>query len=682
MARAAAAKKQAPPDEASDGESATTPQEWQKLWETELGAARKELRKWHKRGRDIDKRFRDDRPELSRGDTRWNLFTANVRTQRASLYGKTPTVNVSRRFADPEDDVARVAGELLERLLNTDIERDGDGYALALQSAIDDYLLPGLGCVRARYEMDEEDVEEVPAKLDAEGNELAPAQPAGKQKSREDVEVDYAHWQDQLWSPARVWQEVRWWGGRAEMSRAQLVKRFGVIGKRVPLNAKKTEAARSTKEEPSKPSPWGRAEVWEIWSKEHKKVFWYVEGFSQVLDVKDDPLQIRGFWPFPRPLVSVTTTSAFIPTPDFALSQDLYNEVDLVSTKITELQDALRVAGVYDGKNKGIESLLESGGRNQLIPITNWGSFAEKGGLAGAVDWMPIEQIAKVLDILRQYRTELISALDQIEGTSDLMRGAAADVEETARATGIKAKFGSIRLQSKQDEIARFASETQWIKAQIIARFFDVETILERANAKYMAEDQAVVQQAAELIKSRLYEYRVQVKPENISLTDFAALKQESLEVLEAIGAFIQQVAPIAQQMPGSMVHLLKLLQWAIARLRGASTVEGILDRAVTQAETQAQQPQAAQPPDPRVQAAQLKIQGDAQKAQFEVQKQQAEAQHDIIRTQAETQAEAAKSKDHADQEIRKTAAVEQIKAAHRPPPVRPGASGATGGRR
>lgn len=666
-----------PSDETQEDELDDSPRGWAQLWAMEFTAARSNQKKWLTRGRKIDERFRDEREARDRQDTRWNLFAANVRLRHAALYGKVPQSSVSRRFADAQDDVARVAGELMERLLNTDIERNGDGYALAIKDAAQDYLLPGLGAARVRYVLEEEDTAEVPARMDDAGKVLAEAIPAGKQKTREDVEVDYVHWQDQLWSPARVWQETRWWAFRAEMSRAALVKRFGEkLGRQVPLNAKRTTGEVQRRgDEASKPSPWGRAEVWEIWDKERKRVYWYVEGFPQTLGpaeapeqgYAEDPLELPGFWPFARPLVANATTTSYVPVPDFVLAQDLYNEIDRVSTKISELQDALAVRGIYDGADEAVGQLLEDGGRNKLIPAKNWARFAEKGGVRGSVDWLPIDQIAIVMDKLRNYRAELVQALDQIEGTSDLMRGAAAEVAETARATGVKAQFGSIRLQAQQDEVARFASEVLWLKAQLIAKFFDEETILERSNARYMFDDPALAKQAVALIKSRLHEYRVVVRPENIAIQDFAALKQEALEVIGAIANFIQEVGGFAKEAPGSMPFLLELLQWAISRLRGASGAEGILDRAIHAAKQSLAQPQQGaqqQQPDPRVQAAQLKIQADQQRAVLDQQKGDAELQRDLVRQQAEVQGEAQKQRDQTEQNIKEERARLEMKAA------------------
>lgn len=655
-----------PTDDTQEGEFDDSPEGWASLWALEFAAARSALKKWQRQGKKIDERFRDDRDQKDRSDKRWNLFTANVRTQQSILYGRVPTVSVARRFADANDDVARVAGELLERLLNTDIERDGDGYALALKDVTQDYLLSGLGNVRIRYEFDEEEVPEVPAKLGPDGAELAPKVPATTSKTREDVEVDYVHWQDQLWSPARVWQEVRWWAFRAEMSRVQLKRRFGEkLGKQVPLNAKKAKGEERLRgDQAAKPSPWGRAEVWEIWDKEREKVFWYVEGFGQILDTKEDPLELQGFWPFPRPMMANATNSAFIPTPDFYLSQDLYNEIDQVSTKISLLQDALKVAGIYDSKNEQLQALLENSGQNVMIPVKNWGVFAQNGGLKGVVDWLPLEQIVAAMDKLREYRAELVAALDQLEGTSDLMRGQATDPGETATAQGIKASFGSVRIQAKQDELARFASEVQWLKAQVIAKFFDADTILERSNAAYMFDEPALAQQAVMLIKDRVREYRVQVKPENVSLQDFAAQKQEALEVLGAISAYANQVMPLVQSMPNSVPMWLELLQWNLSRLRGASTAEGIIDRAITQAKQAlaqaAAQPQGQQQPDPRVVAQQEKQRAQQQKFQLDEQKAQNDLQRDVVRQQVEVQGEAQKQAIQTQQNIRE----EQVRLA------------------
>src|ERR1700693_1161960 len=169
-----------------------TPAGWAQRWTIEIGAARKESKAWWERAEKIIERYLDNRKAMASNDeTRLNLFTANTQTMEALLFGKTPQVDVARRFADSEDDQARVAAEMLERLLNTDIEEDGDTQTEAFRNALSDRLRSGLGNVRLRYEVETEMSEEVPAKTDETGQEMAPAVPPEEQKASENVDVDY-----------------------------------------------------------------------------------------------------------------------------------------------------------------------------------------------------------------------------------------------------------------------------------------------------------------------------------------------------------------------------------------------------------------------------------------------------------------------------------------------------------
>jgi hypothetical protein len=640
---------------------ADTPQGWAARWAVELKAARDVLGPWHEQGRKIVRRYRDERDALKDGQTRWNLFYANVATQEATLYGQVPRVSVTRRFADANDDVGRVAAEMLERLLNSDIERDSDTFAQALGYCLQDRLLPGCGQARIRYVVEFETTPGVEAKVDpTSGVELAPAVPPVERKSYECVETDYVHWQDVLWGPARVWHEVPWVAFRAEMQQRAFESRFpGANGASLWGSVPKVGTSRDGADA-KKAQPWDRVEVWEVWSKETREVFWYVEGFHSVLDRKPDPLELDGFFPCPRPLLANTTTDKLVPRPDFVLAQDLYDQVDNLCTRIKLLEDAIRVAGVYDKAASAVGQLL-SGTGNTLIAVDHWAAFGEKGGIRGAIDWLPLEQIVGAITTLAGRLREVQDMLYQVTGMADIMRGAS-DPRETARAQGIKARFGSVRMQRLQDDVARFATDIQRLKAEVIGTHFDKATILAQANAQY-TYDAEVAPQAAELLKSRMSMYRVEVKPEAVSLTDFAVLKSERMELLTGVSTFLQAMGPLAQQVPQSAPFLLQMLQWSVAGLRGASTIESVLDRAVTaaeQAQQEAQsQPDKPPPPDPKLLAQQLK-------GQQELAKVDAELQADLTRTAAEVQANGQKERQQMEWNVREAAQKAAVSQANR----------------
>jgi hypothetical protein len=383
-----------------------------------------------------------------------------------------------------------------------------------------------------------------------------------------------------------------------------------------------------------KPDPWGRADVWEIWDKEHKKVWWWVDGFDEILDDKPDPLGLAGFWPCPMPMMANLTTDAFIPRSDYMLAQDLYNEVNNVTNRITKLEQAIIVRGVYNGNMKAVARLLNEAAENELIAIDDWPSFTEKGGLEGNIIWMPIEHLVEALNVLRDYRKELIALSQQVTGMSDILRGEASD-RATATEQAIKAKFASIRLQDFQDEFARFASDVQRIKAEIISKFYDDKTIVERSNILYTA-DAPLVPQVLKLVRDRLLWYKIQIKPESISQTDYAAMQQERTQVMGALTQFLQTLVPIGEKAPELIPELLQVAGWMFASFRGGSTVEGIFDQLVKKAEglAQAAMKQRMQPPQPgpkeqaAIQTAQVKAGAEIGKAKLSVvQAQQEHAQ-------------------------------------------------------
>lgn len=604
-----------------------TPAGWAQRWTVEMKAAEQDALKWHERGQKIVRRYLDERESSQTSETRLNLFTSNTQTMQSLLYGRTPQVSVQRRFADSMDDQARVASEMLERLLNTDLEKDSDTTQEAYRNALQDRLLPGLGNVRLRYVVEMEQGEETPAILDDEGKELAPLVPAQEKKKQgtENVAVDYVHWQDQRWSPCKTFSELRWWAFKAEMAKDALVSAFGEkVAATLPMNTRITGLDEKDKGK----DPLKRCDVWEIWDKEHRCVYWWVEGCAEVLAPQGagagengavpDPLGVEGFWPFPRPMWANLTTSKLMPVPDFAIAQDLYNQIDNLATRIKMLEDAVAVRGVYAKNDEAVQRLLQEGGGNDLIPVDGWAAFAEKGGIKGAIDWLPLDMIVQAIQTLDERMQAKIQMLFQITGMSDIMRGQASG-PATATEQSIKARFASVRIQSLQDEFARFASDVQRIKAEIISKHFDPQTIVERSNI-LRTPDAQYAGPAVELIKSRFYEYRVNVNPDAVSLQDFAALKAERFEFLQSMSGFLQQAMPLAQMMPASMPFMLQIIQWALAGLKGASTIEGVFDQAIAALEQQAAQPKPPPPPDPKVEAAKIKGQAEMGKAQADIQ--------------------------------------------------------------
>lgn len=589
----------------------------QKYWTNEIAHSNKMLRDWKTKGLKIVARYLDDRPQYSERDStrlfRLNMFHRNVKTQMAMMYSHLPTIDVARTQQDANDDQARVAGDILERLLNLDVQNKAEDYDTVLKSTLEDRLLPGLGCARVRYEVETEEVTNAEVK-DSAGFVVAEAYTETK-VVMEDAPIDYYYWQDVKWGWCRGWADMPWLSYRNYLTKEEATVRFGEE-KAKSLQYKKQKVGQDEglgRQEDN--SNTNKAEVEEIWCKITKKVYWFSVGCADLLDTKEDPLGLRGFYPSPPFFMANPTTTLYKPTPDYHLAQDLYNEVDVLQTRIAIITEAVKVVGVYDASSEEIQRMFKEGFENDMLPVDNYAMFAEKGGVKGVIDWFPTEEVASVLTHLIAVRDQTLALLQNVTGMADVMQGQLQNQYEGVGQSQIKAQASSAVIQTLQEQFATFVSDLMQIKAEVICKHFDPETIITQSNILY-SQNAEEAPQAVELLKQpEMANLRIEIRPESIAMIDYAKLKQERTEFLTAFSTFLQSSAPLIEAKPESLPFLLQMLQWTMSGYKGSNEIEGVLDKMVQQAQ---QQPQE-QEEDP-----------EAAKAQGEVQKIEAKAQADM----------------------------------------------------
>lgn len=588
-------------------------------WAQEFAAADKASRKFTKQGNKTISKYLNDKKGSEASSFRLNLFYSNINTVRDLMFGSLPEITFSRKNQDFNDDVARVAGLIYERMLNADIGTPNDQYSDALKQCLQDRLLPGMGVARVRYDFNEEK-EQISAVVDIKtGVELQAAQDI-EVVANERAPIDYVHWRDFKWSPCRTWAECRWDAFKTLLTRDQLVTRFGEkLGNKIPLTS-----SRFSQEEKNYPEideqrqdAFKRAEVWEIWDKVALKVHWWCPDFKEMLDSKDDPLGLTGFFPNPQPMMANVTTTAYMPIPDYIMAEDIYLEIDMLETRIVLITEAVKVVGVYDAAAEGVKRLMSEATENDLIPVDNWAMFAEKGGLTGTIDWLPIEQVANTLQKLVERRNDAMSLLSQITGMADIMRGgkqASGAVSATERA--LESRFGSVRIQALQDEFAKYATDLIRLRAEVVSLHFSPESIVQQSNIMFTADGE-LVGPAIELIKNRVdLIWRIQVKPESVAMVDYAQLKEERTGYITALATFMQSAAPLVEMDPNATPILLEMLKWGLAGFKGSNEVEGVLDQAIKNIQSASKNKggEGQEQPSPE----QIKAQAEQARQQFE----------------------------------------------------------------
>lgn len=609
-------------------------------WNTEITYANKELEKFHKRAERVVKKFLDERTTLEAQAHWFNLFYANVQILQSALYAQLPKPMVTRKYLDYKDDVARVAAMIIERNITQDLDDPGDNFDNMMRSCVEDRLVPGLAQAWLRLETETEEIPEVETAesvppspgMEAEDEEVVPLERITSQR----VVVDYIYWKDFVWSPCRVYAERRWVGRKAYMTRDELKKRFGdKHGLLVPLTSA-GKAQKTGDESTPEHLALSTACIYEIWDRVARKVIWLSLDYSEILDEKDDPLGLRGFEPCPEPMFANTSTSNTIPRPDYHMLQDQYNELDNINNRISMLIRACKVVGVYDKSATGIARMLTEGFDNQLIPVDNWAMFAEKQGLKGQIDWLPLEAVIQTIQQLNVARATIKDQIYELTGIADIVRGAS-KASETLGAQQIKAQFASVRIKKLQDEVARFASDVMRIKAEIQVKHFAPEILIKRSGLA-QTDNGPFVLPAIQLLKDEeSFEWRITISADTLAQADYAMEKADRIAFMEVVSKYMRDVGPMVGENPKLAPIFISILKWAVAGFRNARDIEGLLDKELDEL-SKPEQSQGPKPPTPDQIAAQAEQQAAAMEMKFEQQRNQMELQRMNATAQFETQ--------------------------------------------
>jgi hypothetical protein len=620
-----------------------------KRWKNELKQAKREDEAWCKRGKKIVKRYRDDRTQ-SHTSKRYNVLWSNIQTILPALYGRTPRAQVERRWKD-KDPVARTAAVILERALQYEIDNNYD-FDHSIKLAVMDRLLPGRGVNWVRFEtksvetinegMEKEETTEESSDVDGyeQSLEMYGQQP---EKNIETTPVDYVYWEDFRCTPARTWEEVTWCARRVYMSKDEVVKRFGEEFKNINLTHVPQGLDEMLKSgfNQADADAMKKAEIWEIWDKSSECVYWIAEGEDKLLDHKYDPYGLDNFWPLPKPLFATQTTDTLVPVPDYVLYQDQADEIDKLTNRIALLIEALKVVGVYDASQTGIQRMLTEGFDNQLIPVDSWAAFSEKGGVKGTIDFLPLDQTVMALQQCYAAREQAKQVVYDVTGLSDIIRGSSV-ASETATAQQIKGQYASMRLKRMQMDVAMFASELLRIKAQLMCDLYSPENLIEMSGIMG-TDDGQFAEQAIQLMKSEpARNYRIEVASDSLVEMDEQAEKQSRTEFLTAFGQAMQNSLPIMQQSPEMAPLIGEALMFVVRTFKGGRSLEAAL-------ETTLEKLNAPKPPGPSPQ--ELEMQKEVQTQQIEAQKFQEAERTKQSQAMAEAQKEQVKAMERIEME-------------------------------
>ena len=76
-------------------------------------------------------------------------------------------------------------------------------------------------------------------------------------------------------------------------------------------------------------------------------MIWVSEGCENILDEDDPHLELREFFPCPKPAYGTVQRGSLVPVPDVLQYRDQLEELNLLTGRIHALSDALEAKGFY-----------------------------------------------------------------------------------------------------------------------------------------------------------------------------------------------------------------------------------------------------------------------------------------------------------------------------------------------
>jgi hypothetical protein len=591
-------------------------------WINRIKAADEREERWTKDAEAAEAAYLAGQDEEQGHVPDWNILHSNVETIVPAIYNSTPAPDIRPRH-NVKDGPAKVAADIFERGIATQI--DDNALDSEIEALAQDAFMAGRGIVRVRFDAEFEDI----VSVDGAGNEL---ESLGQRVVNERLIYENVAWRDYREGPAKKWADVPWVAFRHFISQSEL-------NEITDEQLAKLQADETNPDEEEKD-----VDVWEIWCKDTGKVYFVVDKNNKVLNIKEDPLELSGFFPMAAPVQPITGTGRRVPVCPYSIYKKQAEELNRVTKRINAIMGGMKVRGGVATGSDSIQDLAKAGD-NELVPIADVEGLVATGGLEKAIVWWPIDKAITVLRELYVAREQIKTSIYEITGISDIIRGQG-HASETATAQQIKTEWGSLRIKKMQRLIERQVRDIFVISAEIMARHFSPETLAQAAGLQLTPD-------LAQFIQKPLDHYRIDVESDSTVRADTSKKREEMARFLEGTAQFFQVMAPLVQQTPAAAAPIAEIYGAFTNQFNLGKTAEDSVEQMVEMAKQMAQQPQPN--PEAEAQKAELglkqaemqmrqgEMQANSQAQQAEMQIKAQEAQGKQADAQAKAQLDAAK---------------------------------------
>lgn len=660
-------------DEIEDGEvtlaDSKKPDAKAEYWLNWITLAKKAAKNHHESAREawrlyLGERAKTANQQLPRSPRvyRFPAFWAAINTMQPIFYSQKPTVIVEADFA-AYDPVANTAATALERLARQLMKQNPVDTVFARTR--DDGLLADKGTNRVLFDEENYETEQIFVNqiqledgttvwADA-GEDIVPDGTPILQNEQGAYFYEKPVFEgcakllpvsifDVLHTPyARDWTEIKEMAFRLHLSKRDVEEMFGKeIAAQIPYKSR-----RSNDEDDVEPRRDRKikdtAEIWEIWDKRSKKVFYICDGFPHLLkplDAEsaevDDPYGLCQFFPCPPFFIGTCPPDNMFPIPMSEQVRDILQAINESFKRFFKTIRSTRRRGIFNANIPELGQLETDLDEGEFIGVTSWEKLVGDGGkMQDVVYNFPVGELVQAAQEMVAGLQTLKAWFDEALGVSDIMRGAT-DPIETATAQKIKQRNASLRTSWKQRQFQDLVACSLRLLSELAIKQLPEQQLNTMIGARFMsAEDQQRLPTAWALLRTdRWRSIRLTIETDSTILADEEADAEKKAALVTAV---TQGLAQFNQDIPAPLQRVLgKLVVYGLEGQRDAKVIIDDMRGAIEEM----QQPQEPPPPPPdyeaqKIQIKQFEIQTNAQ---IETQKLNLDAQKAI--TQAEIERE------------------------------------------
>lgn len=499
-------------------------------------------------------------------ETPFAILYSNTEVLAPAVYNARPIPIVQRRYKDA-DPVGKAVCDVSIRMLKylIDNETDSyDGFDDLIQAAVLDSLVTNRGLTRFKFG-------------------------ASQGAMAECVYGEAVRWDKFFHGYARTWKKVPWIGFEWDMSEDEVRKNFPDL----PVDFKNlpdaSEDENNKAESRDELQGVRLVKVYEIWDKRTRMVYFFSPCYTKgPLRAVQDPLELKGFFPVPKPINFTRKITTLIPTPLYEFYRSQAQELNDITNRLKAIIKAIKFRGAYNSAVEGIEKMLQAED-NELVPVENVQSMPDGTAMDKLFWTVPTNDLASTAQSLYQQREQVKNVIYEITGISDILRGASV-ASETATAQQIKNQWGSLRLKKMQKEVQRYVRECLSIMLEIGGGKFELQTIMAMTGAPYLTTEQkAQIQQQMAMAQAAMQQppipgqppaqppqlppeiqlaikepaweeihqllrsdlllgYKTDIETNSTIDAEAAQDKQDISELLNALSQFLNGLAPLVQQ--------------------------------------------------------------------------------------------------------------------------------------